>query len=97
MRAKTRKKGKAVAEAPAEVVEAVKEKVAGKSAKKKRMTFGRLLFLAVAGGVAALVASEPLRSRVLDVLFGAEEEFQYTPPVSTAPSAPAAEPSVGAA
>jgi hypothetical protein len=33
----------------------------------------------VAGGV-ALAASSGLRNKVLDVLFGAEEEFQYTPP-----------------
>ena len=34
-------------------------------------------------------ASEKLRSKVLDTLFGAEEEFEYTPP-ATAPSAPSA-------
>ena len=33
----------------------------------------------VVGGV-ALAASSGLRNKVLDVLFGAEEEFQYTPP-----------------
>ena len=31
----------------------------------------------------ALALSEKLRSKVLDTLFGAEEEFQYTPPANT--------------
>jgi hypothetical protein len=51
-----------------------------KRAKKKGLSFGRkLLLLAIAGG-AVLAGSEKLRSKVLDTLFGAEEEFQYTPP-----------------
>ena len=33
-----------------------------------------------AGAGLALIASEDLRSKVLDTLFGAEEEFEYTPP-----------------
>ena len=46
----------------------------------------KLLLLAVAAGL-ALVLSEDLRSKVLDLLFGAEEEFDYTP--TTAPETPA--------
>jgi hypothetical protein len=47
---------------------------------RKGFSFGRkMLLVAVAGG-AALAGSEKLRSKVLDTLFGAEEEFQYTPP-----------------
>jgi hypothetical protein len=38
---------------------------------------GGLLLLLVAG-VAALALSEGLRKKVLDMLFGAEEEFEYT-------------------
>jgi hypothetical protein len=34
--------------------------------------------LAVVGAVAALALSEGLRKKVLDALFGAEEEFEYT-------------------
>jgi hypothetical protein len=49
-----------------------------KRGRKRRR--GRLLLLAGAGGGVALVASEGLRSKVLDALFGAEEEFQYSPP-----------------
>jgi hypothetical protein len=59
---------------------------ARKTSRKGRKRGRKLLMLAVGGGL-ALVASEDLRSKVLDTLFGAEEEFQYTPP------APPAEPS----
>jgi hypothetical protein len=54
----------------------------------------RLLGLSVIGGGAAIAFSESVRSKVLDKLFGAEEEFQYSPPadaVSTATDAPAEE------
>lgn len=39
---------------------------------------GKLLLLAIVGGAAALALSEGLRKKVLDALFGAEEEFEYT-------------------
>jgi ElaB/YqjD/DUF883 family membrane-anchored ribosome-binding protein len=45
------------------------------------------------GGVAfigAITVSETLRSKVLDLLFGAEEEFQYTPPEPPAGETPGA-------
>ncbi len=44
----------------------------------------KLLVLAVGAGI-ALAVSEELRSKVLDALFGKEEEFDYG---STAPSTP---------
>jgi hypothetical protein len=50
-----------------------------RGAKKKRKGGRRgLLVLVVGGGIAALVLSEGLRKKVLDALFGAEEEFEYT-------------------
>ena len=49
---------------------------AGKPKKKKRL--GKLLVVGVIGAVAALVISDDLRKQVLDALFGAEEEFEYT-------------------
>jgi hypothetical protein len=51
-----------------------------RGAKKRRRKgrFGRLLLLALVGGGAALATSEGLRKKVLDALFGAEEEFEYT-------------------
>jgi hypothetical protein len=54
--------------------------------RKKRRGFGKLLLLAIIGGGVALVASEGLRNKVLDKLFGAEEEFDYQS--TTAPAAP---------
>ena len=50
---------------------------------RKGLTFGRKLMIVTIGGGLALAGSEKLRSKVLDLLFGAEEEFQYTPPAST--------------
>jgi hypothetical protein len=55
---------------------------------KRKGGIGRLLVLGVVGGAVALVVSEGLRKKVLDALFGAEEEFQYTSTTST-PSTPA--------
>jgi hypothetical protein len=48
--------------------------------KKKRRGGGlvRLLALGLVGGGAAVALSEGLRNKVLDALFGAEEEFEYT-------------------
>jgi hypothetical protein len=40
----------------------------------------RLVGVGVLAGGAALAFSEGLRSKVLDKLFGSEEEFQYSPP-----------------
>jgi hypothetical protein len=57
--------------------------------KKRKRRRGRVVLIVGAGGVVALAASEGLRSKVLDALFGAEEEFQYTPPAgSPAPESP---------
>ena len=42
------------------------------------------LVLSIVGAIAALVLSEDLRKAVLDRLFGAEEEFEYTS--TTAPA-----------
>ena len=46
--------------------------------KRKRSRLGRLILLAILGGAIALVVSEDARKTVLDALFGAEEEFEYT-------------------
>jgi len=50
----------------------------GPKRKKRGLGLGRLLLLAVVGGGVALGVSEGLRNKVLDLLFGAEEEFDYT-------------------
>ncbi|MGH2875332.1 MAG: hypothetical protein ACRDLV_03660, partial [Solirubrobacteraceae bacterium] len=54
-----------------------------KQRKRKGMRLGRKLLVAMIGAAVALAASESLRSKVLDKLFGAEEEFTYTPPAGT--------------
>jgi hypothetical protein len=57
---------------------------------RKGLTFGRLLLLTVVSGGIALAVSEGLRKKVLDALFGAEEEFEYTstttPPAAETPT-----------
>jgi hypothetical protein len=53
--------------------------------KRRRGGAGRkLLVLLVAGGLAVALSAD-LRSKILDAMFGAEEEFDYTS--TTAPSA----------
>jgi hypothetical protein len=59
--------------------------------RKRRLRFGRLLFLAIVGGGIAIAASEGLRNKVLDLVFGAEEEFDYTSTTAPPPQ-PASEP-----
>jgi hypothetical protein len=58
---------------------------------KKKRRLGRKLLIVLVGAGAALALSESLRSKLLDTLFGAEEEFQYTPPAGT-PTPPPASP-----
>lgn len=45
---------------------------------KKKHGIARLLVIAIVGAVIALAVSEGARKAVLDALFGAEEEFEYT-------------------
>lgn len=54
--------------------------------RKKRHLGRKLLVLAIGAGL-AMALSEGLRQKVLDTLFGAEEEFDYTS--TTTPSTPA--------
>jgi hypothetical protein len=46
--------------------------------RRRKSRLGRLIMLAIVGGIIALVVSEDARKTVLDALFGAEEEFEYT-------------------
>jgi len=46
--------------------------------KKRKKRKGRLILLALVGAGAALALSEGLRKKLLDAMFGAEEEFEYT-------------------
>ena len=60
----------------AEALQEARERVQKPAKKKHRL--GKLIMLAIVGGVVALVVSEGARKAVLDALFGAEEEFEYT-------------------
>ena len=54
--------------------------------KQKKRRWGRLIVIGLAGAALALVISEDLRKAVLDKLFGAEEEFEYTSTTTPAPT-----------
>jgi hypothetical protein len=56
---------------------------------RRRGGFGRTLLLLTIAGALAMILSEDLRSRVLDLLFGAEEEFDYSSTTTPAEPAPA--------
>jgi hypothetical protein len=64
----------------------------GAKKKRKAKRRGGFLMVLIVGGVAAIALNEGLRKKVLDALFGAEEEFEYTstttPQASNPPSAP---------
>jgi hypothetical protein len=57
--------------------------------RKRRGGFGKLLLLGIVGAGLAIALSEDVRNKVLDALFGKEEEFDYTSTTST-PSSPTA-------
>ena len=75
----------ALRDATTALTEAPKKKV-----KKSRGIVRKFMILTLAFGL-ALAGSEKLRTKVLDAVFGKEEEFQYTPPPST-PSPPPSSP-----
>jgi hypothetical protein len=63
---------------------------------KRRLTFGRTVLIAGVGSGVAIAGSEKLRSKLLDTLFGAEEEFEYSPVSPAAAPAPAPDPAPAA-
>jgi hypothetical protein len=83
---KLHKEMKQAAEALRDAGSALRE---GPKKKKRRGGIGKLLVVGLVGAGVAVCVSESLRNKVLDTLFGAEEEFDYTS--TTAPPAPAAE------
>ena len=59
--------------------------------KQKDRHWGRFLLLVIVGAILAMALSEDLRKAVLDKLFGAEEEFEYTSSTTPAPTPAATE------
>jgi hypothetical protein len=69
--------------------EALREATDALRAKQRKRTLPRLLLIALLGAALALALSEDLRKAVLDKLFGAEEEFEYTSTTTPTPDAAA--------
>ena len=69
--------------------EALREATDALRAKQRRRTWPRLLLIALIGAGLALALSEDLHKAVLDKLFGAEEEFEYTSTTTPTPEAAA--------
>jgi hypothetical protein len=63
--------------------------------RRRRGGIGKLLLLALIGAGLAIALSEDVRNKVLDALFGKEEEFDYTSttPPASASASPAPTPS----
>jgi hypothetical protein len=57
---------------------------------RRKGGLGRAFLLLIVGAALALALSEDLRSKVLDLLFGAEEEFDYSSTTMPAQEAPQA-------
>jgi hypothetical protein len=86
LQADLRHAAEAIRDATLGLSEAPKQKA------RRRRRLGRKLMIAFFGAIVALAVSEKLRSKVLDTLFGAEEEFQYTPPTTGPATTPPATP-----
>ncbi len=80
------------AEAVRDVGDSLRSGKRKRKAKRGGMGLGTLLAATVVGGIVALVVSEDLRNKVLDMLFGAEEEFDYTSTTTPAGAPPPAQP-----
>ena len=88
---KTRKEIKEAASSFKEAADTLR----GTQRKRKAKRGGSLVMIIIVGGVAAVALNEGLRKKVLDTLFGAEEEFEYTSTTTPQTSSPPSE-SVGA-
>ena len=84
---KTQKELKEAASSLKEAADAIR------GGKKKKGGKGKTLLLLLVGAGAAIALSEGLRKKVLDTLFGAEEEFEYTS--TTTPSSTGSQTPVG--
>src|SRR5688572_29759942 len=57
--------------------------------KRKKSRLGRIILIALLGAIIAVLLSEDIRKALLDKLFGAEEEFEYSSTTSPTPATPA--------
>jgi hypothetical protein len=73
-----RKLKRELAEAAGALREASMSLKEGSRKRKRKGGVGRAVMLLIVGAALALALSEDLRSKVLDLLFGAEEEFDYS-------------------
>jgi len=80
-----KKTQKQLREAATSLREAADSLKNAKSGRKKRKR-GRGLMLLLIGAGLAIALNEGLRSKVLDALFGSEEEFEYSSTTSPQPS-----------
>jgi hypothetical protein len=85
--------------AAAEALRSAGESLKAAPAAPKRKRRGRTLVLLIVSAGAAVALSEGLRTKVLDALFGKEEQFDYTSTTTpaTAPDPAPAEPAEPAA
>jgi adenylosuccinate synthase len=72
------------------------DQLRGTKRKRRRKRLGKLLLVAIVGAGVAMLASEDVRKKVLDALFGAEEEFEYTSTTSPEAASEPAKSSAGA-
>ena len=76
-------------EEAAENLKEAADRLRGKK-QRKGLSLGRLLLLGLVGAIVVLVLSEDARKALMDKLFGAEEEFEYTSTTTSAPASAAA-------
>ena len=62
----------------AESLQEASEQLRASKKRRRKGRLGKLILLALVGATIALILSEDARKTVLDALFGAEEEFEYT-------------------
>jgi hypothetical protein len=62
----------------AESLRDASQQLRGRRTKPRRLGLGKVLLIAILGAARILILSEDARNAVLDKLFGAEEEFEYT-------------------
>src|SRR5215211_6124153 len=73
-----------------EAASSLREAAEALRGKRKKRRRGRLLLIGLIGAGLALALSEGLRKKVLDAMFGAEEEFEYS--ATTTPEPASSEP-----